>query len=75
MMLSSLIWTLACPLGMFAMGAVAWAATRLPGRRAERLARAANHATCMPMSARPQPTEVEQSTQDAGVEERVPAHV
>lgn len=75
MMSSSLIWTLACPLGMFAMGGIAWAATRLPGRRAARLARIANHATCMPMGARPQPTNVEQSTQDTGVQEKVPAHV
>lgn len=75
MMSSSLIWTLACPLGMFAMGGIAWALTRLPGRRAARLARIANHATCMPMSARPQPTEAEQSTQNAGVEEKVSAHV
>jgi hypothetical protein len=75
MMSTSIIWILACPLGMFAMGGIAWAATRLPGRRAARLARIANHATCMPIGARPQPAEVEQSTQDAGVEGKVPAHV
>jgi hypothetical protein len=38
----SSIWILACPLGMFAMGGVAWVLTRLPGRHTERLARGAN---------------------------------
>jgi hypothetical protein len=75
MMSSSLIWILACPLGMFAMGGVAWAATRLPGRHAERLARVANRATCMPMGGGKQPTGVEQSTSSASTEEKIPANV
>jgi hypothetical protein len=75
MMSSSLIWILACPLGMFAMGGVAWAATRLPGRRAERLARVANRATCMPMGVGQQPTSAEQSTSSATTEDKIPAHV
>jgi hypothetical protein len=29
-MMTSLIWILACPLGMFAMGGVVWVASRLP---------------------------------------------
>ncbi len=41
------IWLLACPLGMFAMGGVAWAARRLPGQRARRLRGAAERVTCM----------------------------
>ncbi len=75
MMSSSLIWILACPLGMFAMGGVAWAATRLPGRRAERLARVANRATCMPMGGSQQPTGVEQSTSSTTAEDKIPANV
>lgn len=74
-MMSSLIWILACPLGMFAMGGVVWVASRLPGRRAERVARTASRASCMSMGAKQQLAEVEQDTPGEGVEEKVPAHV
>jgi prolipoprotein diacylglyceryltransferase len=37
-----------CPLGMVAMGGVAWVVTRLPGRRSERIAKVASHSTCLP---------------------------
>lgn len=73
-MMSS-IWTFACPLGMLAMGGVAWMLTQLPGRRAERLARIASHASCMPMPASKQPTEVIESANDASADEKVPARV
>jgi hypothetical protein len=39
-----------CPLGMVAMGGVAWVVTRLPGKRAERIAQVARHATCLPVA-------------------------
>lgn len=74
-MMTSLIWILACPLGMFAMGGVVWVATRLPGRRAERLARVANRATCMPMGAKSQPAEVQKNPFGESTEEETPAHV
>jgi hypothetical protein len=45
---------LLCPLGMAAMGGIAWVLTRLPGRRTERIARMARHTTCLPVGA-PQP--------------------
>jgi len=70
----SAIWLLACPLGMFAMGAIAWGFGRLPGRRAERLARRASRASCMSIGA-PQPTEADGSAQDTSAEEKAPAHV
>ncbi len=54
------IWLLACPLGMFAMGGVAWAARRLPGQRAQRLRGVAQRATCMPGGS-PKPT-IEEDT-------------
>jgi hypothetical protein len=74
-MMTSLIWILACPLGMFAMGGVVWVASRLPGRRAERVARISSRATCMSMGAKQQPAEVEQDTPAESAEEKVPAHV
>jgi hypothetical protein len=74
-MMTSLIWILACPLGMFAMGGVVWVASRLPGRRAERVARTASRATCMSMGAKQPPAEVTQDTPGESAEEKVPAHV
>jgi hypothetical protein len=74
MMSSSLIWILACPLGMFAMGGVAWMLTRLPGRRTERLARLANRATCMPMGAKSQPAEVQKNPFGENTKDRTPTH-
>lgn len=71
MMSSSLIWILACPLGMAAMGGIAWAATRLPGRRADRLARIANRATCMPMGTNAQGSE----TTSGASTDKAPARV
>jgi hypothetical protein len=71
----SSIWILACPLGMFAMGGVAWVLTRLPGRRAERVARLANRATCMPMVAKSQPAEVQKNPFGESSEDTTPAHV
>jgi hypothetical protein len=43
----SAIWLLACPLGMLAMGGIAWVAGRLPGGRARRLRSAAGRVSCM----------------------------
>ena len=75
-MMTSLIWILACPLGMFAMGGIAWGLSRLPGRRAERLARTAGRASCMSMGAtKQQSAEVAQDTPGGNAEEKVPAHV
>jgi hypothetical protein len=70
----SAIWMLACPLGMFAMGGVAWGLRRLPGRRAERLARTASRASCMSMGARPV-AEADGSARDTSIEDKTPAHV
>jgi hypothetical protein len=44
----SVIWLLACPLGMLAIGGVAWVAGRLPGERARGARGAAGRVTCMP---------------------------
>jgi hypothetical protein len=71
----SSIWILACPLGMFAMGGVAWVLTRLPGRHAGRLARVANRATCMPMGDKSQAAEVQKNPFGESTEETTPAHV
>lgn len=74
-MMTSLIWIVACPLGMFAMGGVVWVAS-LPGRRAERLARTAGRASCMSMGgAKQQPSEAEETTPTASTETEIPAHV
>ncbi len=74
-MMGSLVWMLACPLGMAAMGGGAWVLSRLPGRQAERLARISSRANCMPMGARHHPPEVTESANDESAEEKVPAHV
>jgi hypothetical protein len=75
-MMTSLIWILACPLGMFAMGGVVWMASRLPGKRAERLARTASRASCMSMgAAKQQPSEAAETTPTASSEPEIPAHV
>ena len=74
-MMTSLIWILACPLGMFAMGGIAWGLGRLPGRRAERLARISSRASCMSMGAQQQTAEVKESTPDAEAEREVAGHV
>jgi hypothetical protein len=75
-MMTSLIWILACPLGMAAMGGVAWVLGRLPGRRAERLARISSRANCMSMgAAKQQPSEAEEATPTASRDAEVPAHV
>ncbi len=72
----SLIWILACPLGMFAMGGVAWGLGRLPDKRAERLARATGRASCMPVgAARRQPTKDAEEAPQATSESKVPTHV
>lgn len=42
---------LLCPLGMVAMGGVAWVLTRLPGKRMGRIARVARRSTCLPVGA------------------------
>lgn len=42
---------LLCPLGMAAMGGIAWVLTKLPGRRTERIARMARHTTRLPVGA------------------------
>jgi hypothetical protein len=64
----SLVWILACPLGMFAMGGVVWLASRLPGRRAERLARVASRGSCMSMGAKQQPAEGTDGAPDSSAE-------
>ncbi|HLB21252.1 MAG TPA: hypothetical protein VK605_04040 [Solirubrobacteraceae bacterium] len=75
-MMTSLIWILICPLGMLAMGGIAWGLGRLPGRRAERLARRASRASCMPMGgAKQQPGEAEEIAPVASTEKKIPAHV
>jgi hypothetical protein len=75
-MMTSLIWILACPLGMFAMGGVVWVASRLPGRRAERLARISSRATCMSMGGpKQQPNKGDETTPSASTEADIPAHV
>jgi hypothetical protein len=73
-MMTSLIWTLACPLGMAAMGGIAWVLGRLPGRHAARLASLSSRATCMPMGGR-QPAEAHENRQDVSTDEKVTAHV
>lgn len=73
-MMGSLVWMLACPLGMAAMGGVAWVFSRLPGSRAERLARLSSRASCMSMGAGHQPPEVTESANGESAE-KVPAHV
>jgi hypothetical protein len=55
----SAIWLLACPLGMAAMGGVAWLAGRLPGHRVRRLRSAASRVSCMG-SGSPQPVAVDE---------------
>ena len=45
-----LLGVLACPLGMLAMAGVAWLASRTLRERSPRIARLAEHATCMPMA-------------------------
>jgi hypothetical protein len=40
-----------CPLGMVAMGGVAWVLTRLPGKRTGRIARVARRSTRLPLPA------------------------
>lgn len=65
---------LLCPLGMAAMGGIAWVLTWLPGRRTERIARMARHSTCLPVGAK-QPAEVEQSTPDTDAENEVAERV
>lgn len=74
--MTSLLFVLICPLGMFAMGGIAWGLGRLPGRRAERLARTASRASCMSMGAtKKPPAELEQDTPVDSAAEKVPAHV
>jgi hypothetical protein len=60
-----------CPLGMVTMGGVAWLLTRLPGRRAERIAQVARRSTCVPVGTSQQPGEAAQSTPDAGGEHEI----
>jgi hypothetical protein len=49
---------LLCPLGMAAMGGVAWVLTRLPGKRTGRIARVARRSTCLLVGAsQPQPAD------------------
>lgn len=75
-MMNSLIWILACPLGMFAMGGIAWGLGRLPGRRAEGLARTASRASCRSIgAANKEPAEAEQDTLGASTKEKVPTYV
>lgn len=74
-MMSS-IWILACPLVMFAMGGVAWGLSRIPGRRAQRLARVTSHASCMPIgNVRQQPAEAGERTPSASTEGEIASRV
>jgi hypothetical protein len=65
---------LLCPLGMAAMGGIAWVLTRLPGARTERIARIARRSTCLPVSAK-QPAEAEANAPDASAENEVAERV
>ncbi len=47
----------------------------IPGKRAERLARAANHATCMPMGNKGQPAEIKETAPGAGIHDEARARV
>ncbi len=64
-----------CPLGMVAMGGVAWVVTRLPGKRAERIAKVASHATCLPVVTSQKPGEAAPKTPDAGDEHEITERV
>jgi hypothetical protein len=61
-----------CPLGMMAMGGVAWELTRLPGRRA---AQVAGRSTCLPVGTSHKPGEAVQSTPDAGAQHEITERV
>ena len=74
-MMTSLIWLLACPLGMFAIGGIAWGLGRLPGRRAERLARATGRVSCMPVGAKQRSSEDLQASGQARADSEIPSHV
>jgi hypothetical protein len=65
---------LLCPLGVAAVGGVAWVLTRLPGKRTERIARMARRSTCLPVSTN-QPEEAEADTPDASAENEVAERV
>jgi len=73
-MISSLIWILACPLGMFAMGGIAWGLGRLPGKRAERLARITGRASCMSTGGKTQHDKVDEGTSHASPASEPAAH-
>lgn len=61
----SAIWLLACPLGMLAMGGMAWVAGRLPGG-ARRRRGTAGRVSCMASgSGKPAGGEVEPSAQQS----------
>lgn len=75
-MMGSLVWMIACPVGMAAMGGIAWGLSRLPGRRAQRLASLSSRATCMPMGAGRQPVAADQrTTPEIDADAKVPAGV
>jgi len=77
-MMTSLIWLLACPLGMFAIGGVAWGLGRLPGRRAERLARATSRVSCMPVGTAKQRSSEDLEAEASGqarADSEIPSHV
>jgi hypothetical protein len=65
---------LLCPLGMAAMGGIAWVLTRLPGRHTKRIARVARHSTCLPVGAK-QTAETDRSASDTGAENEVAERV
>lgn len=56
---------LLCPLGMAAMGGVAWVLTRLPGMRTGRIARVPRRSTWVPVGA-PQSQPVDEGHERAG---------
>jgi hypothetical protein len=64
-----------CPLGMVAMGGVAWVLTRLPGRRADRIAKVARRSTCLPVGTSQKPAKAEPNTPDAGAEHEITGRV
>ena len=65
---------LLCPLGMAAMGGIAWVLTRLPGK-AHRADRADSpHTTCLPVAAK-QHADAEPSTPDTDAENEVAERV
>jgi hypothetical protein len=57
---------LLCPVGMAAMGGIAWVLTRLPGKGTGRIARMARRSSCLPLPTS-QPRPADDGRQEKGV--------